>query len=380
MGYVLSVAVVALGTLFALVSPQRPRPLAALSFRLGVALNEVPILGVCWLLAWTLLAFAQGDIRTPGGWGAVGLATLAAVGLVVIAWRGVRAAPAVERAFAEGLGPDWRAAVEAEPIGRLSGRRLARIVLKPVFRRRRDVERVANLSYGDAGRRNLLDVYRHRSRPAGGPVLIHLHGGRYRRGRKNTQSLPLIYRLAGQGWVCVSANYRLQPTARHPDHLVDLKKVIAWVRDHGAEHGADPAKLFVSGSSSGGHVAALAALTQNDPAFQPGFEDADTSVTAAICLNAYFGPYEGQDASTSPLTHVRADAPPFLIAHGDHDSVVPVANARHFADTLRATSTSPVVHAELPGAQHAFDLFHSFRFETVVDAVESFAAWVLKQR
>jgi acetyl esterase/lipase len=78
----------------------------------------------------------------------------------------------------------------------------------------------------------------------------------------------------------VSANYRLRPAARHPDHLVDLKRVIAWVRGHGHEFGADPATLFVSGSSAGGHLAALAALTPNDPAFQPGFEDVDTSVTA----------------------------------------------------------------------------------------------------
>jgi acetyl esterase/lipase len=123
---------------------------------------------------------------------------------------------------------------------------------------------------------------------------------------------------------------------------------------------------------------ALAALTPNDPAFQPGFEDSDTSVTAAVCLNGFFGPYDGQDPTSAMVSRVRADAPPFLIAHDDQDTVVPVANARRFADALRATSTSPVVHAELPGAQHAFDLSHSFRFETVVDAVEVFAACVLK--
>ncbi|HSK36682.1 MAG TPA: hypothetical protein VLA80_08100 [Actinomycetota bacterium] len=44
----------------------------------------------------------------------------------------------------------------------------ARILLRPLFVRRGDVERVANLRYGDAGKRNLLDVYRHRSRPPGG--------------------------------------------------------------------------------------------------------------------------------------------------------------------------------------------------------------------
>jgi acetyl esterase/lipase len=158
--------------------------------------------------------------------------------------------------------------------------------------------------------------------------------------------------------------------------LIDLKKVIAWVRAHGHEHGADPALLFVSGSSAGGHMAALAALTPNDPAFQPGFEDADTSVIAAIGLNGYYGNYYGQGSGSSPLAYVRPDAPPFFLAHGDHDTVVPVDNARHFADKLRGVSTNPVVYAELPGAQHAFDLFPSLRFEMVVDAIEAFAAWV----
>ena len=152
--------------------------------------------------------------------------------------------------------------------------------------------------------------------------------------------------------------------------------MIAWVRAHGPEYGADPALLFVSGSSAGAHMTALAALTPNDPAFQPGFEDADTTITAAIGLNGWYGSYYSQPDTSSPLTHVRPDAPPFFIAHGDHDTVAPVEVARDFADTLGSVSTNPVVYAELPGAQHAFDLFGSLRFERVVDAVEAFTAWV----
>ncbi len=150
------------------------------------------------------------------------------------------------------------------------------------------------------------------------------------------------------------------------------------MRAHGREYGADPALLFVSGSSAGAHMASLAALTPNDPAFQPGFEDADTSVTAAIGLNGYYGNYygEGEGGASSPLAYGRPDAPPFFIAHGDRDTLVPVEAVRHFADRLDGVSTNPVVYAELPGAQHAFDLFHSLRFEMVVDAIEAFTAWV----
>jgi acetyl esterase/lipase len=375
-GYLVGVALVALVTVVTLVPL---RSAGNLSFRLGLLLNEVPIVGFYWLLIDTSLAFAQGDINTAGGWATVGLAALTTAGLGVVAWRGLRARPALEQAMAQALGANWRAAIDPELAARLRRRLpLARILLLPLSRRRLGVERVANLRYGDAGRRNLLDLYRHRARPSGGPVLIHLHGGGYTQGRKNSQSLPLLYRLASQGWVCVSANYRLRPAAHHPDHLIDLKKVIAWVRAHGHEYGADPTLLFVAGSSAGGHMASLAALTANDPAFQPGFEDADTSVTAVIGLNGYYGSYygEGDGGASSPLAHVRPDAPPFFIAHGDHDTMAPVELARHFADTLRSVSTNPVVYAELPGAQHAFDLFHSLRFEMVVDAVEAFAAWV----
>jgi dienelactone hydrolase len=123
-------------------------------------------------------------------------------------------------------------------------------------------------------------------------------------------------------------------------------------------------------------MAALAALTQNDPALQPGFEDADTSVTGAICLNTWYRAYFGQGPESSPLHHITPDAPPFLLAHGDLDPQVPVADPRHFADRLRQTSASPVVYAELRGGNHAFDLYHSVRFEAVVDAIEGFTAWV----
>lgn len=378
-GYLVTVALLAWYTLFAL-APPRPRHSSPsnLSYWFGFLVNELPVVGCAWLAASTLLAFAQGDLDSPGAWVAVGLAVLTAAGLVVVARRGLRAGPAVEQALDAGLGAGWRDAIDARLAARLR-RRLPwfRILLWPLPVRRRDVERVANIAYGDAGRRNLLDVYRHRSRPSGGPVLVYLHGGAFRSGWKSREARPLLYRLASQGWVCVSANYRLSPAARFPDHHVDAKKVIAWVREHGHEYGANPAVLFVAGSSAGGHLAALAALTPNDPVFQPGFEQVDTSVTAAICLYGYYGGLDGnRPIPSSLLGYLRADAPPFFLAHGDRDTVVLVDDARRFVGQLRSTSSNPVVYAELPGAQHGFDLFHSIRFETVVDGIEAFTAWV----
>jgi len=320
-------------------------------FYFGPFLNELPFIAFYWILAWTALAFSEGDINSSGGWGVFGLAGVTTAGLVVVTVRARRARPAVGRALDIGLGAGWRGFIEAGVAARLHHRPpFARILFWPFPVRPRAVERVANIRYGDAGRRNSLDVYRHHSHSSGGPVLVHLHGGHFNSGRKSHESRPLLYRLASQGWVCISANYRLSPAARFPDPLIDIKKVIAWVREHGHEYGADPAAVFVAGSSAGGHLAASAALTPNDAAFQPGFEDADTSVTAAISLYGYYGAVdEAAGVPSSPVAYVGSDAPPFFVAHRNRDTLTPVEGARLFAERLRSTSSNPVVYAELPG-------------------------------
>jgi acetyl esterase/lipase len=256
--------------------------------------------------------------------------------------------------------------------------------LWPLHVRRHDVQRIGGIRYGDAGRANLLDLYRSRRDPAAGelrPVLVHLHGGALVMGRKNREGLPVIYRLASRGWICVSSNYRMRPEAQWPDHLVDVKKVIAWIRAHGPEYGADPNRIFRAGASSGAQLAAVAALTPSDPRFQPGFAEADTSVCAAISLYGYYGPGAAGPATppSSPHAYIGPAAPPFFIAHGDCDTLIPVSAARQFAAALRARSRAAVVYAELPGAQHQFDLHHSIRCTAVTNGIEVFAAWVLRQ-
>ena len=76
------------------------------------------------------------------------------------------------------------------------------------------------------------------------------------------------------------------------------------------------------------------------------------------------------------MSRVRADAPPFFVVHGTNDSLAPVEQARSFVELLRKESTSPVVYAELPSTQHAFELFWSPRTIAAVDAVARFCALV----
>ncbi len=88
--------------------------------------------------------------------------------------------------------------------------------------------------------------------------------------------------LAARGWICVSIGYRVSPMHTWPDHIVDVKRALAWVKENIAHYGGDPDFVAITGGSAGGHLSTLAALTPNDPAFQPGFEDADTSGVASV--------------------------------------------------------------------------------------------------
>jgi len=82
----------------------------------------------------------------------------------------------------------------------------------------------------------------------------------------------------------------------------------------------------------------------------------------------------------SPISHVRADAPPFFVVHGARDTMLLVEDARHFAAALRSASEAPVAYAELPGAQHSFDGFQSVRCGSVINGMEWFTAWVRTTR
>jgi acetyl esterase/lipase len=212
--------------------------------------------------------------------------------------------------------------------------------------------------------------------------------------------------LADHGWICVSIGYRISPKHAWPAHIVDVKRALAWVKANIAAYGGDPDAVYITGGSAGGHLSSLAALTPNVPAYQPGFEDADTSVAGAVPIYGRYDwvtegfPERRQFGSVlerlivklpftdnrqlyldaSPITHVGPDAPPFFVLHGTHDTLIPVEEAREFVEKLRAVSTAPVIYAEIPYAQHAFDIFGSPRGHYTASAVERFLDWARATR
>ena len=120
-------------------------------------------------------------------------------------------------------------------------------------------------------------------------MLVYIHGGAWIIGDKRQQGIPMMHELVQRGWVCVAINYRLSPRATWPAHIVDCKRAVAWVREHIAEYGGDPGFIAVSGGSAGGHLSSLLALTPDEPEWQPGFEDLDTSVDACV---PFYGVYD----------------------------------------------------------------------------------------
>ncbi|HEX9235056.1 MAG TPA: alpha/beta hydrolase [Actinomycetota bacterium] len=343
-----------------------------------------------------------GGLHGLRGWLAVAFAVATVAALVVLILEAQRARAVTEQALREALGPDYLDHIPRQRTSSYDLRVPWRQLVVPFIQRHPDVERIRNIRFSDAARRLKLDVYRPRSRPEGCPVLIQIHGSGWTVSNKDQQGKPIMLHLASRGWVCVAPNYRLSPRATWPDHLIDVKSVVAWVREHGAEYGADPNFIVVTGGSAGGHLAAMLAVTPNNPRYQPGFEHADTRVQAAVPV---YGLYDFTDHSTalarqvsrffaiavakarpsqageilreaSPITHVTPDDPPFFVLHGQHDSLAPVTGARAFVKRLREVTQKPVAYAELPGTQHAFDVFPSIRTAHVVRAVERFADWV----
>ena len=352
---------------------RRGRPGFAV-FVLTMALTEVPLL-LLGVFALSLIFADRPDGAVATAVAAI-LVGVVAAGLIWLQLRAASARPALEQALDEGLGREWRPSPsDNAPAGGLPPTPWWGGVLLPFQRRTRGVVGTTALSYGpDPAHR--VDLY-HRpgSRPAR-PVLIHLHGGAFVSGRRSRESLALLNRLAAAGWLCLSADYRLRGDGRHPNPLVDTKRLIAWVRSNSEELGADPARVFLIGCSAGGHLALSAALTRNDTALQPGFEAAETGVAGALVWYGYLGP-RTPDPSSSPTLLARADAPPILVVHGVNDTAVPVSTARAVAADVARRSRSPVVFVALPHTQHSFDRFASVRSRMAAAAAEVFLDWAL---
>ncbi|CAN5480020.1 alpha/beta hydrolase [soil metagenome] len=344
----------------------------------------------------------RGDFRGVQGRLALGVTAVAWGLLVFLQRRNVKSEPIFDAALRDSLGEDYRSIAESSQPAQAARRHGG--VFRTGWSRHRYVEKKSTVRYGPHGRANLADIWRRSDLPLDGkaPVLLQVPGGAWAIGMRRPQAYPLLSHLAERGWICVSIAYRVSPRHTWPNHIVDVKRALAWVKENIADYGGDPDFVAISGGSAGGNLTALAALTPNDPQYQPGFEDADTSVVAAVPVYGRYDWFsrEGEgrpqfiaflqkfvvkksfDAhrdiylNASPLERLRTDAPPFFVLHGTDDSIIPVPEGREFVDALHTVSTSTVAYCEVPHAQHAFDFFGSPRGHYTAEAIERFLSWV----
>ncbi len=242
---------------------------------------------------------------------------------------------------------------------------------------------LTNLAYVPNGtERQKLDLYL----PATGtnlPLIVWVHGGGWMEGSKEN---PPGLHLLVHGFAMASINYRLSQDAIFPAQLVDCKAAIRWLRAHALEHGIDPNHIGVWGASAGGHLAALLGTTGGVKEFDQGENLGVSSRVQAVC--DWFGPTDltqitnqpsdinhaapdspearllggpiAQNTTkaqrANPIRYITKDDPPFLIMHGDKDTVVPLEQSQLLAEALQKAGV-PVVFHVVPGGGHGGPAF-----------------------
>jgi acetyl esterase/lipase len=257
----------------------------------------------------------------------------------------------------------------------------------------RGIRSVKGLIYAvvDGFRPLKLDVYLPETGAA--PLLVYVHGGAFKLGDRGTLARPLaevdlFARLPRDGVAIASIDYRLSGEAVFPAQLHDVRAAIRWLRRRAHELDVDGGRIALWGESAGGHLAALAGVTSNEPEL-PG-EDGVDGVSSAVCAVVdWYGPtdFSQMDAqapahpallhdtpdspeslllgapvpeapelvrAANPCSYVTPDAPPFLIQHGTHDRVVPYGQSVLLYETLRAAGCDVELQA-VEGADHVFD-------------------------
>lgn len=200
-----------------------------------------------------------------------------------------------------------------------------------------DVEAHKDIAYVDDGvAKHKLDVYVPKDKK-NFPVMVFLHGGAWKSGDRS--AYPLFgNRFAKAGIGVVIPSYRLMPKDPHPAQIEDAAAAFAWVYRNIAQYGGDTARIYVAGHSAGGHLAALLAL---DPKYLAKYNivgaiDGVVSMSGVYNVGTLDG-FRAADDDPSPIDHVHAHAPPFLVTYCQWDYWGLPKQARDFVEALRGS-------------------------------------------
>ncbi|BDV31899.1 alpha/beta hydrolase [Microbacterium terricola] len=261
------------------------------------------------------------------------------------------------------------------------------------------VHRALTYSMPDGYRPLQLDLYVPDGRTGPVPCVVWIHGGAWLFGSRLTPpdywpAASLFGAAIAAGLAVASIDYRHSREASFPAQLHDAKAAVRYLRRFAAELGIDAGRIGVWGESAGGHLAALLALV-DDPALEgaDGVTGESSAVDAAV---VFYGvadvdsmpsfldsmpaewienlqaqdtgagvepidvllaasPYEREEARrlVSPIHHVRADAPPFLLVHGEADGLVPVSQSEMLHAALQDAGGAAEL-VTVAGADHVF--------------------------
>lgn len=221
-------------------------------------------------------------------------------------------------------------------------------------------------------------------------AVLLIHGGGFAAGDKDGRPWQAICRwLANAGYVGINLNYRLAPDHPFPAAIEDVQAAVEWTREHADDYAVDPERVGVLGGSAGANLAQLLGASGAGSTTEGSRVSAVVSLSgpsdlteAALDLGnpderqistvlAYLGCSDIADcaaaADASPITHVDASDPPFLLLHSRNERI-PVQQAQAMADVLTEVGAHPELMIE-PGHAHAVRLLSD---HSVQDAVLAF--------
>ncbi|MBE1534110.1 alpha/beta hydrolase fold domain-containing protein [Actinomadura algeriensis] len=211
------------------------------------------------------------------------------------------------------------------------------------------------------------------------PAVLIVHGGYWLQGDKSAWEY-FARRLVADGYVVLSANYRLAPAAQWPAQRTDVLSALNFLKTNAARWNADPERVVVLGSSSGGHLATqlgtygdggervrgvIALSPPNDPELAytdgaaPTANHQQRKLRRAVVELLGCDPAEAVAGSrcwklledAKPATHADAADAPMLVMHGTSE-FVPVTESRGLATALRAAGIEATIKT-IEGSSHA---------------------------
>ncbi|MBK6973987.1 MAG: alpha/beta hydrolase [Sterolibacteriaceae bacterium] len=219
--------------------------------------------------------------------------------------------------------------------------------------------RTSGIAYGELPRQR-LDVYRPTASGADAPIVVFFYGGAWRHGARGDY-LFVGEALAALGCVAVLADYRLFPEARFPAFVEDGAAALRWARDHAAEHGGNPRRLFVMGHSAGAHIA-LMLVTDERYLAAAGMQPRELAGAIGLAGPYDFLPFKSRRTAeifdpperwprSQPINFVSGHEPPLLLMTGGDDDIVDPGNSTRLAAKARGLG-GKVELIRYPGEGH----------------------------